>query len=69
MGLYDAGFLRASVRLAGVLVTACAGKRLGDFFWNGKSSVVRDTIFNAILGKYDIMHLYCSIAGCTYHHS
>ena len=57
IGHYGYGFWRASVRSAAVLVTACAGERIGNFFWTGKSSFMPDTCYDAILGMYDVRHL------------
>ena len=44
------GFCSVSVRSAAAIVTAYAGDRLGEFFWNGNSSVVSDTRSGAVLG-------------------
>ena len=52
-----AGFWRDSVRSADTLVTASDGERLGNFFWNGKSSVVLENRYNTVLGIYDVIHL------------
>ena len=58
MGMDGAGFRRAYVRSAAALVTASAGKRLGNFFWTGKSSVVLDTFSNSVLGMYVVRHMH-----------
>ena len=57
MGMDGAGFWRDSVRSADTLVTASDGERLGNFFWNGKSSVVLENRYNTVLGIYDVIHL------------
>ena len=50
MGLDGVGFCKASVRSAAAIVTVSAVKRLGDFFWTGKSSVLLDTRSDDLLG-------------------
>ena len=50
---------------AGALVNASADERFDVVFWTRKSSVVSDTISNAVLGMYDIRHLWCRMAGRT----
>ena len=67
IGLDGAGFWRASVRSAAALVTTSDTKRLGNFFWTGKISVVSDTHSDAVLSTDDVSHIWCSIDGCTYH--
>ena len=49
MGMDGVGFCRASGRSAATLVTVSVGERLGEFFWNGKNSVVSDTRSDAVL--------------------
>ena len=49
MGMDGVGFCSASVRSAAALVTASAGDRLGRFFWDENSSVVSDTLSDAVL--------------------
>ena len=50
MGLDGVGLCITPVRSVAGLVTAYAGDRLGNFFWNGNSSVVSDTRSDAVLG-------------------
>ena len=50
-------------------VTASAGERLGNFFCTGKISIVLETCSDAVLSMYYVRHIFCSIAGCTYHPS
>ena len=57
MGLGEAGFLEASVSSADAIVTVFSGKRLGNFFWTGKISIMLDTCYYAVLGIYDLRHL------------
>ena len=52
MGLDGDGFLSVSVRSYAACVTASAGKRLGNFFWTGKSSVMLENRSGDILGMY-----------------
>ena len=62
MGMYGVGLFRASVSPDDALVTPSVGKRMRNFFWTGKSSVVSDKRSDAILGMYDVRHLQCSIS-------
>ena len=52
MKMYGAGFLRASVRSAAALFTASSVKRIGKFFFTGKSYFLSDTHPNAVLGMF-----------------